>query len=86
MLGDMDPWLLPFKPPEDPDCYRKIVNDSYYKEAVKYMRQTLQSPPHVSLAALHPLVQILLIGGHVDEAMKVVEEMCNKIHDVKPFR
>jgi hypothetical protein len=58
MLGDMDPWLLPFKPPEDPDCYRKIVNDSYYKEAVKYMRQTLQSPPHVSLAALHPLVQV----------------------------
>ncbi|VYS48957.1 unnamed protein product [Arabidopsis thaliana] len=86
ILGDMDPWLLPFKPPEDPDCYRKIVNDSSYKEAVKYMRQTLQSPPHVSLAALHPLVQILLIGGHVDEAMKVVEEMCNKIHDVKPFR
>lgn len=58
MLGDMDPWLLPLKPPADPDCYRKIVNDSYYKEAVKYMRQTLQSPRHVSLAALHPLVQV----------------------------
>ncbi|KAG7595075.1 TATA box-binding protein-associated factor RNA polymerase I subunit A-like [Arabidopsis thaliana x Arabidopsis arenosa] len=86
ILGDMDPWLLPLKPPSDPDCYRKIVDDSYFKEALKHMRQTLQSPRHVSLAALHPLVQLLLIGGHVDEAMKVVEEMCNKVHDIKPFR
>ncbi|CAF2055780.1 unnamed protein product [Brassica napus] len=29
---------------------------------------------------------LLLIGGLVDEAMKVVEEMCNKVHDIKPFR
>ncbi|CAN6928106.1 unnamed protein product [Brassica oleracea] len=29
------------------------------------------------------LIQIL---GLVDEAMKVVEEMCNKVHDIKPFR
>ncbi|ESQ47381.1 hypothetical protein EUTSA_v10028227mg [Eutrema salsugineum] len=86
ILEDMDPWLLPLTPPEDPDCYRKVVNDSYYKEAVTYLRRTMQSPHHVSLAALHPLVQLLLIGGHVDEAMKVVEEMCNKVHDIKPFR
>ncbi|KAH0920653.1 hypothetical protein HID58_020671, partial [Brassica napus] len=84
--GDMDPWLLPLKPPEDHDCHRKIVNDSYYKDAVEYMRLTMQSPRYVSLAALHPLVQLLLIGGLVDEAMKVVEEMCNKVHDIKPFR
>lgn len=58
MLGDMDPWLLPLKPPSDPDCYRKIVDDSYFKEALKHMRQTLQSPHHVSLPALHPLVQV----------------------------
>ncbi|XP_048637715.1 uncharacterized protein LOC106349616 [Brassica napus] len=82
----MDPWLLPLKPPEDHDCHRKIVNDSYYKDAVEYMRLTMQSPRYVSLAALHPLVQLLLIGGLVDEAMKVVEEMCNKVHDIKPFR
>ncbi|EOA39936.1 hypothetical protein CARUB_v10008627mg [Capsella rubella] len=86
ILGDMDPWLLPLKPPKDPDCYNRIVNDSYYKDAVKHMRQTLQSPCHVSLPALHPLVQLLLIGGHVDEAMKVVEEMCKKVQDIKPFR
>ncbi|XP_010462196.1 PREDICTED: uncharacterized protein LOC104758664 isoform X1 [Camelina sativa] len=86
ILGNMDPWLLPLKPPEDPDCYIKIVNDAYYKDAVKYMRHTLQSPPHVSLAALHPLVHLLLFGGHVDEAMKMVEEMCKKVHDIKPFR
>uniref|UniRef100_M4FEY8 Uncharacterized protein n=1 Tax=Brassica campestris TaxID=3711 RepID=M4FEY8_BRACM len=86
ILGDMDPWLLPLKPPEDHDCHRKIVNDSYYKDAVEYMRLTMQSPRYVSLAALHPLVQLLLIGGLVDEAMKVVEEMCNKVHDIKPFR
>lgn len=58
MLGDMDPWLLPLKPPEDPDCYRKIVSDSYFKDALKHMRLTLQSPPHVSLAAIHTLVQV----------------------------
>lgn len=54
----MDPWLLPLKPPEDPDCYVRMVNDSYYKEAVRYMRLTLHSPRHVSLAALHPLIQV----------------------------
>ncbi|CAH2036552.1 unnamed protein product [Thlaspi arvense] len=86
ILGDMDPWLLPLSPPKDPDCYRKMVNDFYYKESVRYLRLTMQSPRHVSLAALHPLVQLLLIGGHVDEAMKVVEEMCNKVHDIKPLR
>ncbi|KFK32448.1 hypothetical protein AALP_AA6G243300 [Arabis alpina] len=86
ILGYVDPWLLPLKPPEDSDCFIKIVNDSYYKEAVKYLRPTLQSPPHVSLVALHPFVQLLLIGGNVDEAMKVVMDMCNKVHDVKPFR
>ncbi|KFK35738.1 hypothetical protein AALP_AA4G030100 [Arabis alpina] len=86
ILGDMDPWLLPLKPPEDSDCYVKMVNDSYYKEAVRYLRRTLQSPHYVSLAALHPLIQLLLIGGHVDEAMKVVQEMCKKVHDIKPFR
>ncbi|KAL0661457.1 hypothetical protein Bca4012_098294 [Brassica carinata] len=68
--GDMDLWLLPLKPPEDHDCHRKIVSDSYYKDAVEYMRY----------------YALLLIGGLVDEAMKVVEEMCNKIHDIKPFR
>ncbi|KAL1195776.1 hypothetical protein V5N11_002554 [Cardamine amara subsp. amara] len=86
ILGDMDPWLLSMKPPEDPDCYRKIVNDSYFKDAVKHLRLTLQSPRHVSLAAIHSLVQLLLIGGHVDEAMKVVEEMCKKVHDIKLYR
>uniref|UniRef100_A0A1J3F8A0 Uncharacterized protein n=1 Tax=Noccaea caerulescens TaxID=107243 RepID=A0A1J3F8A0_NOCCA len=86
ILGDMDPWLLPFKPPADPDCFRNLVNDSYYKEAVRYLRLTMQSPQHISLAAIHPLVQLLLIGGHVDEAMKVVEEMCSEVHDIKPFR
>lgn len=86
ILGDMDPWLLPLKPPEDPDCHGKIVNDSYYKDAVEYLRLTMQSPRYVSIAALHPLVQLLLIGGRVDEAMKVVEEICNKVHDIKPVR
>ncbi|KAF8082305.1 hypothetical protein N665_0835s0010 [Sinapis alba] len=86
IIGDMNPWLLPLKPPEDPDYHGKIVNDSYYKDAVEYLRLTMQSPRYVSLAALHPLVQLLLIGGRVDEAMKVVEEMCNKVHDIKPFR
>ncbi|CAA7013820.1 unnamed protein product [Microthlaspi erraticum] len=86
ILEDMDPWLLPLAPPKDEDCYRNIVNDSYYKEAVRYLRLALQSPRDVSLAAIHPLVQLLLIGGHTDEAMKVVENMCNKVHHIKPFR
>lgn len=55
----MDPWLLPLKPPEDPDCHGKIVNDSYYKDAVEYLRLTMQSPRYVSIAALHPLVQVI---------------------------
>ena len=58
LLGEMDPWLLPLKPPEDPDCHGKIVSDSFYKDAVSYLRLTMQSPRYVSLAALHPLVQV----------------------------
>ncbi|CAN8288134.1 unnamed protein product [Cochlearia groenlandica] len=86
ILWDMDPWLLPLKPPEDPDCYRKIVTDSFYKEAVRYLRVAMQSTRHVTITALHPLVQLLLIGGHVDEAMKVVDEVCNKVHHINAFR
>ena len=51
-LGDMDLWLLPLKPPEDHDCHRKIVSDSYYKDAVEYMRLTMQSPRYVSLTCI----------------------------------
>ncbi|XP_010519247.1 PREDICTED: uncharacterized protein LOC104798752 isoform X2 [Tarenaya hassleriana] len=86
LLDTMESWLLPVKLPKDPAHYVKMLNDSHYKEAVKYMRLALDSSHPVSLAALRPLVQLLLMGGQIDEAKKEVDKVCDEVRDLKAFR
>ncbi|XP_042948656.1 uncharacterized protein LOC122281327 isoform X4 [Carya illinoinensis] len=81
-LWGMNTWLLPLQlpqPTENPkdfiNLHRKMLND-YYMDAVKYFQQALYSTPPL-LVALLPLIQLLLIGGQVDEALIELEKLCS---------
>ncbi|KAI9184755.1 hypothetical protein LWI28_000794 [Acer negundo] len=90
-LERLDSWLLPIKLPNSNDDYEnyirkhmKLLNDDY-KNAIKYLRFALLSTPPVP-AALLPLIQLLLIGGHVDEAMNELEKFCSDSSTALPIR
>ncbi|KAH7543985.1 hypothetical protein JRO89_XS15G0077000 [Xanthoceras sorbifolium] len=90
-LGGLDSWLLPIKLPNSNDDYENyirkhmnLLNDDY-KNAIKYLRLTLLSKPQVP-AALLPLIQLLLIGGHIDEAMNELEKFCSNSNTALPIR
>ncbi|KAJ0047237.1 hypothetical protein Pint_04808 [Pistacia integerrima] len=90
-LEGLDSWLLPVRLPNSSEDYeiairkyRKLLNDDY-KNAVKYLRFALYSTPAVS-AALLPLIQLLLIGGHVDEALIELEKFCSNSPTALPVR
>ncbi|TXG65264.1 hypothetical protein EZV62_006539 [Acer yangbiense] len=87
----LDSWLLPIKLPNSNEDYEnyirkhmKLLNDDY-KNAIKYLRFALLSTPPVP-AALLPLIQLLLIGGHVDEAMNELEKFCSDSSTALPIR
>ncbi|KAE8124759.1 hypothetical protein FH972_019615 [Carpinus fangiana] len=80
-LRGLDTWLLPLQLPHPTeicedflDLYRKMLND-YYRNAVKYFQLALHATPPL-LVALLPLIQLLLIGGQVDEALHELEKIC----------
>ncbi|XP_020082908.1 uncharacterized protein LOC109706481 isoform X2 [Ananas comosus] len=54
--------------------YRKLANENY-KDAVKHLRLALHSTPPV-MAALLPLIQLLLLGDRVEEALAELENSC----------
>ncbi|XP_040986567.1 uncharacterized protein LOC121234622 isoform X2 [Juglans microcarpa x Juglans regia] len=90
-LRGIDAWLLPLQlpdPTENPEdfinLHRKMLND-YYMDAVKYFQQALHSTPPLSEALL-PLIQLLLIGGRVDEALNELEKLCSHSIAALPFR
>ncbi|KAK0599231.1 hypothetical protein LWI29_003455 [Acer saccharum] len=90
-LERLDSWLLPIKLPNSNEDYEnyirkhmKLLNDDY-KNAIKYLRFALLSTPPVP-AALLPLIQLLLIGGHVDEAMNELEKFCSDSSTALPIR
>lgn len=64
---------------------QKEISKEYHANAVKLLRRALHSTPPV-LAALIPLIQILLLGDQVDEALKELEEFCGSLNAVLPFR
>ncbi|KAK9269595.1 hypothetical protein L1049_001371 [Liquidambar formosana] len=89
--GDIDSWLLPLQLPhstenfEDFIClHRKMFND-HYDGALKYLRFALYSNPPV-LAALVPLIQLLLLGDRVKEALHELEKFCHNSNTALPFR
>ncbi|XP_050371614.1 uncharacterized protein LOC126789495 [Argentina anserina] len=75
-LEGLESLLLPIRLPDSLDNSqdKNIFND-YYKDAVKYLHHALHSSPPV-LVAIHPLIQLLLIGGQVKEALDEIEYCC----------
>ncbi|CAN4075565.1 unnamed protein product [Withania somnifera] len=72
-------WLLPLQLPssnenleDDLNMHRTLRND-HYKNAIRYLRHALYSSPPV-LEAFHPLIQMLLLGDQVKEALDEVEK------------
>ncbi|WRX28494.1 TATA box-binding protein-associated factor RNA polymerase I subunit A - like 1, partial [Theobroma cacao] len=84
----LESWLMPLKLPHSSEnfvyLHRQILNN-HYNDAVKCLQLALHSTPHL-LAALLPLVQLLLIGGQVNEALSEVEKFCNNSRVPFPFR
>ncbi|XP_030445975.2 uncharacterized protein LOC115668705 [Syzygium oleosum] len=90
-LVGLDSWLLPIKLPQNIknsedfiQQYLEMLNGDY-KDAVKYLRLALDSSPAKSDALL-PLIQLLLIGGQVNEALNVLEEVCHHVDTALPSR
>ncbi|XP_057539215.1 uncharacterized protein LOC130817496 isoform X2 [Amaranthus tricolor] len=52
-------------------------SSDHYKEALKFLKIALDSPPPISEAALLPLIQLLLLGGYASETVDVLEQFCN---------
>ncbi|XP_073058267.1 uncharacterized protein [Primulina eburnea] len=76
----LPPWLLPLKLPdshenlEDAMEMHKTLRNDFYISAVKCLRVALYSTPPV-IEAFHPLIQMLLLGDRVGEALGEVENM-----------
>ncbi|KAF8025848.1 hypothetical protein BT93_F2627 [Corymbia citriodora subsp. variegata] len=89
-LVGLDSWLLPIRLPQNMKNsedfikrHQEILNVD--KDAVKYLRLALESSPTISDALL-PLIQLLLIGGQVDEAFNVLDEVCHRADTALPLR
>ncbi|KAF8402415.1 hypothetical protein HHK36_013370 [Tetracentron sinense] len=64
--------------------HREMLN-GYYTNAVKHLRLALYSTPPL-LEALLPLIQLLLIGDQVKEALKELKKLCHNSNAPLPFR
>ncbi|CAN0889559.1 hypothetical protein LINGRAHAP2_LOCUS16129 [Linum grandiflorum] len=72
-LGNLDPWLRPI---HSDNCeLEKIIQTDEYNNAVTYLSRAVSSTPPV-LAALLPLVQLLLIKYNWKEALKHLDNFC----------
>ncbi|CAK9182961.1 unnamed protein product [Ilex paraguariensis] len=87
----LDSWLLPLRLPHSGDkledliyLHRNIRGD-YYNNAVKYLQLALQSTPSV-FEALLPLIQILLLGDRVKEALDELETSVHNLNTALPLR
>ncbi|XP_058779567.1 uncharacterized protein LOC131653446 [Vicia villosa] len=89
-LGRLDLWLLPLRFEnvngllEFMIMHRNQFNENY-KNAVEYFQLALNSTSFAS-AALLPLIQLLLIGGQVNDALTLLEQQCDNSYPVLPIR
>ncbi|XP_050882960.1 uncharacterized protein LOC127086273 isoform X2 [Lathyrus oleraceus] len=89
-LGRLDLCLLPLRFEnlngllEFMIMHRNQFNE-YYNNALEYLELALNSTSFAS-AALLPLVQLLLIGGQVNEALTLLEQQCDNSYSVLPIR
>ncbi|KAG6412900.1 hypothetical protein SASPL_125595 [Salvia splendens] len=70
----LPPWLLPLKLPISHEnledavrMHRNLLNEDY-KNAVKHLRVALHTTPP-AIEALHPFIQMLILGDQVHEAL-----------------
>ncbi|KAL2500237.1 uncharacterized protein Fot_34085 [Forsythia ovata] len=76
----LPPWLLPLHLPdfhenlEDTLYEHKKLHNDYYKNALKHLRVALYSTPPV-IEAFHSLIQMLLLGDLVNEALDELEKL-----------
>ncbi|KAL9668800.1 hypothetical protein QQ045_006340 [Rhodiola kirilowii] len=86
----LDPWLLPLKLPaikgyKDFSRLRSRADDKVYKRAVEHLRLALCARPPV-IAALVPLVQLLLLGDQVGKALQELEKFSSDSGTELAFR
>ncbi|KAL6606952.1 hypothetical protein ACP70R_042605 [Stipagrostis hirtigluma subsp. patula] len=72
------------------DCFDsywkyKSTSSTFYEDAVKCLRVSLHSNPPV-MAALLPLIQILLLGDKLKDALNELEKTCHSSTTALPFR
>ncbi|KAK1416742.1 hypothetical protein QVD17_25858 [Tagetes erecta] len=88
--NDVDDMLMPIKFPrttslEDFISLQRIIQNDQYKAAVKHLQDALHSTPP-AFEALLPLIQMLLLGDQVKEAIEEVESAVQNTHASLPFR
>ncbi|KAK6132783.1 hypothetical protein DH2020_033461 [Rehmannia glutinosa] len=87
----LPPWVLPIKLPsshenlEDVLYMHRKLHNNHYKSALKYLRVALYSTPPV-VEALHPLIQMLLLGDQVQEALDELETLSHTLDTVLQLR
>ncbi|KAL0406760.1 UNVERIFIED_CONTAM: hypothetical protein Slati_3989900 [Sesamum latifolium] len=87
----LPPWLLPIKLPsshenvEDAVYMHRKLHNNYYKSALKHLRVALYSTPPV-IEAFHPLIQMLLLGDQVHEALNELETLFHSSDTVLQLR
>ncbi|KAF5191474.1 Taf rna polymerase i subunit a [Thalictrum thalictroides] len=83
--------LLPIRLPELNENFGDSIYtyirtlDDYYAKAVKHLKSALYSTPPV-WASLLPLIQLLLLGDRVEEALKELENICETSNATLPLR
>ncbi|KAI3751278.1 hypothetical protein L2E82_22326 [Cichorium intybus] len=87
---DLENFLMPLRFPsinklEDFISFQKRLQTDHYKAAVKHLRGPLHSSPPAPEALL-PLIQMLLLGDQVKEAIEEVESVVQISNATLPFR
>ncbi|XP_071689083.1 uncharacterized protein [Rutidosis leptorrhynchoides] len=85
---DLETLLMPIRFPgtntfEDFISFQKRIQNDHYKAAVKHLRAALHLE---AFEALLPLIQMLLVGDQVKEAIEEVESVVQNSHASLPFR
>ncbi|KAJ0700863.1 putative TATA box-binding protein-associated factor RNA polymerase I subunit A [Helianthus annuus] len=86
---DLEDLLMPIKLPrmnyEELISLQRSIQNDHYKVAVKLLQDALHSTPP-AFEALLPLIQMLLFGDQVKEAIEEVESIVKNSHAALPFR
>ncbi|MQL75601.1 hypothetical protein Taro_007982 [Colocasia esculenta] len=90
-IHGLDAYLLPIQLQQSMEdlefrllSHKKLRNE-HYLDAVKHLRIALHSDPPL-LSALHPLIQLLLLGDQVEEALKELEGSSHNPKLILPLR